>query len=107
MLLFVTFLLLVTSVNYFFIVEGSLFVIFCYFFLLIITFINYFLLLRGAKEIILLYLFIVQGEGVRLDFFFKFLFLLRGEGVDFFYKFIMDGGWLEIAILKIKGIHGP
>ncbi len=38
MSLFVTFLLLVTSVNYFFIVEGSLFVIFCYFLLFFVIF---------------------------------------------------------------------
>ncbi len=63
------FLLLVTSVNYFFTVEGSLFVIFCYFFLLFATFINYFLLLKEARGIVVLYLFIVQGEGVRLDIF--------------------------------------
>jgi hypothetical protein len=44
----------------------------CYFLLfllLLVTFINYFLLLRGARGIVVLYLFIVQGEGVRLDFF--------------------------------------
>jgi hypothetical protein len=44
----------------------------CYFLLLFFTaydFINYFLLLRGARGIVVLYLFIVQGEGVRLDFF--------------------------------------
>jgi hypothetical protein len=59
------FLLLVTFVNYFFTVEGSLLLLF----LLLITFINYFLLLRGARGIIVLYLFIVQGERVRLEFF--------------------------------------
>jgi len=44
----------------------------CYFFfifLLFVTFINYFLLLREARGIVVLYLFIIQGEGVRLDFF--------------------------------------
>jgi hypothetical protein len=50
------FLFLVTFVNYFFIVAGSLFV-FIIIFLLLITFINYFLPLIGAKGIVLLYLF--------------------------------------------------
>ncbi len=59
-----------------FIVEGLLFVTF----LLIVTFINYFLLLRGARGIVLLYLFIVQGEGVCLDFIFLISFTLEGEG---------------------------
>ncbi len=49
-------------------------------FLMFVTFINYFLLLRMARGIILLYLFIVQGEGVRLDFFFKIFLLLREKG---------------------------
>jgi hypothetical protein len=59
------FLLLVTSVIYFFTIKGSLFVTF----LLLVIFINYFLLLREARGIVELYLFIVQGEEVRLDFF--------------------------------------
>jgi hypothetical protein len=33
-----------------------------------------------VRGIILLYLVIVQGEEVRLDFFFKFLLLLREKG---------------------------
>jgi len=37
-------------------------------FLLLVTFINYFLLLRRARGIVLLVLFIVQEEGVCLDF---------------------------------------
>jgi hypothetical protein len=48
LLFFVIFLLLVTFVNYFFTVEGSLFIFFCIF-LLLITYVNYFLLLKGAR----------------------------------------------------------
>jgi hypothetical protein len=67
--------LLVTFVNYFFIVEDSLFVTF----LLLVTFINYFLPLREARGIVVLYLFIVQGEGVHLDFFLAKCFFHCGE----------------------------
>jgi hypothetical protein len=32
----------------------------------------------------------------------------RGRGLNVFYKFIMGGGggWLDLAIFKIKGNHG-
>jgi hypothetical protein len=32
----------------------------------------------------------------------------RGRGLNVFYKFIMGGGggWLDVAIFKIKGTHG-
>ncbi len=73
------FLLLVTSINYFFIVEGSLFVTFLLLFLLFVIFINYFLLLRRARGIVLLYLIIVKGEGVCLDLFFLNFFTIEGE----------------------------
>jgi hypothetical protein len=76
LLLFVTFLLLVTCVNYFLLLKVHCLLLFLFF----VTFVNYFLLLKGARGIVLLYLFIVQGEGVRLDFFFKFLLLLNGRG---------------------------
>jgi hypothetical protein len=73
------FLLLVIFVNYFFNVEGSLFVAF----LLFVIFINYFLLLRMARGIILLYLVIVQGEGVHLDLFiFNFFYSWGKKGVQ-------------------------
>ncbi len=54
-------------------------------FLLLITFINYFLLLRRARGIVLLYLFIIQGEEVCLDFYFFNFFTVEGEGG---YKFM-------------------
>ncbi len=59
------FLLLVTSINYFLLLKVHCLLLF----LLLVTFINYFLLLREARGIVVLYLFIVQGEGIRLDFF--------------------------------------
>ncbi len=72
-------LLFFTACNFcklLFTIESSLFVTF----LLIVTFINYFLLLRGARGIVLLYLFIVQGEGVHLDFISFISFTLEREG---------------------------
>ncbi len=66
-------------------------------FLLLVTFINYFLLLREARGIVELYLFIVQGEGVRLDFFLAKCFFhcgeaTEGKGVIFFTNSLWDWG---------------
>jgi hypothetical protein len=64
---------------------------------LLVTFINHFLLLREAKGIVVLYLFILQGEGVRLDFFLTKCFFHCGEpregkGVIFKKNSLWDGG---------------
>jgi hypothetical protein len=66
-------------------------------FLLLVTFINYFLPLREARGIVVLYLFIVQGEGVRLDFVLAKCFFHCGEAregkvVILFTNSLWDGG---------------
>jgi len=64
LLLFVTFLLLVTFVNYFFTIQGSLFVIFCYFF----TTCNFhkllFIVEKGQGNCFIIFIHCSGGRGV-------------------------------------------
>jgi hypothetical protein len=84
------FLLLVTFVNYFFTVQGSLFVTFCYFFTACNFHELFFIVEKGKGNCFIIFIHCSGGRGVPRFSFFKNLLLLKGRGgTSFFFFFLL------------------